>query len=133
MSPSPPCTICKLNSPVALDRVLIIADCGDGTSTIGSAGRVSRPRGLSRVEDEAWGGRRVADLTPPFLGPRPGAFFPTRNGAFLLAHSKGFLLTRQTSHVLEYQCYCGGVLITKATGDGCTKQRNGGGKHRCRH
>jgi hypothetical protein len=32
-----------------LDRLLIVADFGDGTSTIGSVGRARRPRGLSRV------------------------------------------------------------------------------------
>src|SRR6266404_9196458 len=32
-----------------LDRLLIVADFGDGTSTIGSVGRARRPPGLSRV------------------------------------------------------------------------------------
>jgi hypothetical protein len=52
-----------------LDRLLIVADFGDGTSTIGSVGRARRPRGLSRVRKtrlkrctfilERWGMERI--------------------------------------------------------------------------
>jgi hypothetical protein len=58
-----------------LDRVLIVADFGDGTSTIGSAGRVSRPRRLSRVRKTRLGAAGAGPIYPPLLGPRPGSFF----------------------------------------------------------
>ena len=51
-----------------LDRVLIVADFGDGTSTIGSAWRVSVPDACHELGRRGLGGRRGADLTPPW-GP----------------------------------------------------------------
>jgi hypothetical protein len=55
--------------PVALDRVLIVAAFGDGTSTIGSAGRARRPPALSgRRSANRWRVWRVV-RPPTLVGP----------------------------------------------------------------
>src|SRR5262245_45736418 len=52
-----------------LDRVMIAADFGDGTSTIGSAGRARRPRGLSRVRKTRLGAEgEIANFCNDMLG-----------------------------------------------------------------
>jgi hypothetical protein len=74
--PKPPCAICKLNSPVALDRVLIVADFGNGTSTTGSAGARDAPEACHKLGRRGLG-RLARGRFTPRLGAPPGSFFST--------------------------------------------------------
>jgi hypothetical protein len=52
-----------------LERVLIVVDFGDGTSTMGSAGRAHRPRGTFRAAKRKSVSRLARRPTPHPLGP----------------------------------------------------------------
>jgi hypothetical protein len=71
-----------------LDRVLIVADFGDGTSTIGSARRVRRRRGLSRVRKTRLGAAGARTIYPPSWGPTHHAT-RTQQDYNLLVKAKG--------------------------------------------
>ena len=77
MSPTPPYAICTLNISIALDRVLIVTDLGDGISTTDSADAHDRPppRAGHELGRRGLGRPARGRFNPPLGAPAQELFF----------------------------------------------------------